>query len=96
MLFSWAHLSHSGVISFVGIQFVLNQLGQGGVVLVLTDRWVGRKHFEGDKEWRQVEYGRHKKKCMQIYTYNHNFFSVREGVEIILELHLMIFLKIGL
>jgi len=30
-----AHLSHGGVVSLVGVQFVLQQLGQGGVVLVL-------------------------------------------------------------
>ena len=64
------HLSHSGVISLVGIQFVLNQLGQGGVVLVLadrmTDRWMGGwtdqwKHMEVETE-RQMSDKCEKKK----------------------------------
>lgn len=36
-------LSHGGVISLVGIQFVLNQLSQGGIVFVLTDRMTENK-----------------------------------------------------
>lgn len=37
-LFIASDLSHGGVISLVGVQFVLNQLSQGGIVFVLTDR----------------------------------------------------------
>lgn len=48
---SCSHLPHGGVVGLVGVQFVLDQLGQGGVVLVLTDapgdrqvdRWVERQ-----------------------------------------------------
>lgn len=29
-------LSHGGVISLVSVQFVLNQLSQGGIIFVLT------------------------------------------------------------
>lgn len=32
-----SHLSHGGVVGLVGVQLVLDQLGQGGVILVLAD-----------------------------------------------------------
>lgn len=36
-------LSHGGVISLVGIQFVLNQLSQGGIIFVLSVRLTENK-----------------------------------------------------
>lgn len=46
------HLSHGGVVRLVGVQFVLNQLGQGGVVLVLPDRTT-----DGRTEGRSGQHG---------------------------------------
>lgn len=50
-LYSCAHLSHGGVVGLVGVQLVLNQLGQGGVVLVLTDA-PGDRQTDGQTDGR--------------------------------------------
>lgn len=47
---SCSHLSHGGVVGLVGVQFVLDQLGQGRVVLVLTDA-AGDRQTDGAAGW---------------------------------------------
>lgn len=52
-----SHLSHGGVVGLVGVQLVLDQLGQGGVVLVLADaRTDGRTNRRRDRwtDWQEV------------------------------------------
>lgn len=54
-------LSHGGVISLVGIQFVLNQLSQGGIIFVLTVRLTENKGMCSEIKKREAEKANHSK-----------------------------------
>lgn len=44
LLISLTHLTHSGIISFVAIQFVLQHLSQNGAVFILSEKGHTRTH----------------------------------------------------
>lgn len=52
-LITASDLSHGGVISLVSVQFVLNQLSQGGIIFVLTVRLTENKGMWDKVRWRR-------------------------------------------